>query len=148
LELQSAIPKSLQRDHAGRLCFSSDPDRCCYMNKVQPMEALLWEYDIWINGVRKDQSQVRNKFCIEQCTPQRAVRFHPMLDWNAKIIFNYIKEHNLPEHPLDSKGFQSIGCEPCTQKTGNMNLRGGRWFVQNKVECGLHIDLVNQTKRK
>lgn len=149
LDLQSAIPKSLQRDSEGRFFFSSDPDRCCSMNKVQPMEAVLWEYDIWINGVRKDQSAVRKAFAVEQPTPQRALRFHPMLDWTSRDIYNYRMKYDLPEHPLEQKGYLSIGCAPCTQKVDLSDSdagRKGRWYGQMKTECGLHTTLV-QKKR-
>jgi phosphoadenosine phosphosulfate reductase len=151
LDLQSAIPKSLQRDPEGRFFYSSDPDRCCSMNKVQPMEAVLWEYDVWINGVRKDQSAVRKAFTVEQPTPQRAVRFHPMLDWTSRDIYNYRMEFALPEHPLDKMGYVSIGCAPCTQKIDLSDVdaaRKGRWFGQMKTECGLHTALVENKQEK
>jgi phosphoadenosine phosphosulfate reductase len=149
LDLQSSIPKSQQRDADGRFFYSSDPDRCCSINKVQPMEAVLWEYDVWINGVRKDQSAVRKAFSVEQATPQRAVRFHPMLDWSAKDIYEYRMQYELPIHPLEGTGYLSVGCEPCTRKvdlSDPESARQGRWFGQKKTECGLHIDLVEKNK--
>lgn len=65
-----------------------------------------------------------------------------MLGWTSKMIYQYLKEHQLPQHPLERAGYQSIGCEPCTIKH-DLN-RGGRWFGMNKTECGLHTELVDR----
>ena len=143
VDLKPDTPKYLQREPNGKLMFTTDPDHCCYINKTQPMEAVLASHDIWINGVRADQSAVRKAMRVEQEAPHNCKRFHPMLDWDKKKIFAYIKEHNLPKHPLDEKGYISIGCEPCTRKMDlDMQEREARWFGLNKVECGLHTDLI------
>jgi phosphoadenosine phosphosulfate reductase len=145
VDLKSNVPKFMQRDSDGRLLFTSDPDHCCYLNKTQPMDAILMANDIWINGVRADQSAVRAAMQIEQPAKHGCTRFHPMLDWNSKMIWEYQKEHNLPRHPLEEKGFFSIGCEPCTRKLDpEMQEREARWFGLNKIECGLHTDLINK----
>ncbi|MAE84281.1 MAG: phosphoadenylyl-sulfate reductase [Flammeovirgaceae bacterium] len=145
IETKSSMPRYMQRDEEGRLLFTSDPDHCCFINKTAPTEELLKTHDVWINGVRGDQSAIRKAMKVEQDAPFNTVRFHPMLDWNMKTIFAYIKEHNLPRHPLDSKGYMSIGCEPCTRKMDpEMQEREARWFGLNKVECGLHTDLVKK----
>lgn len=143
VDLKPDTPKYLQREPNGKLMFTTDPDHCCYLNKTQPMESVLASNDIWINGVRADQSAVRKAMKIEQPAPHNSIRFHPMLDWDKRKIFAYIKEHNLPKHPLDDKGYISIGCEPCTRKMDlDMQEREARWFGLNKVECGLHTDLI------
>jgi phosphoadenosine phosphosulfate reductase len=68
-----------------------------------------------------------------------------MLDWTKQEIFKYIKMHKLPRHPLDDKGYMSIGCEPCTRKIDlNGDERAARWFGLKKTECGLNTDLVNK----
>ncbi len=145
IDLKSEVPKFMQRDADGRLLFTSDPDHCCYLNKTQPMEAILLAHDVWINGVRADQSAVRAAMKLEQPARHGCIRFHPMLDWNAKMVWEYQKEHNLPRHPLEEKGYISIGCEPCTRKSDpEMMEREARWFGLNKVECGLHTDLINK----
>ncbi|HYC84802.1 MAG TPA: phosphoadenylyl-sulfate reductase [Chryseosolibacter sp.] len=145
VDLKSDVPKFMQRDPDGRLLFTSDPDHCCYLNKTQPMDAILMAHDIWINGVRADQSAVRAAMKIEQPAKHGCTRFHPMLDWNSKMIWQYQKEHDLPRHPLEEKGFVSIGCEPCTRKLDpEMQEREARWFGLNKIECGLHTDLINK----
>ena len=145
VDLKSDVPKFMQRDPDGRLLFTSDPDHCCYLNKTQPMDSILKAHDIWINGVRADQSAVRAAMKIEQPAKHGCMRFHPMLDWNSKMIWQYQKEYNLPKHPLEEKGFVSIGCEPCTRKMDpEMQEREARWFGLNKIECGLHTDLINK----
>ena len=141
----SSTPKSQQKDANGRLLFTSDPDYCCYLNKTQPLEPILAEYDVWINGVRADQSSVRKEFKIEEKAPFNSIRFHPMLDWTPKMIHYYLEEYKIPRHPLEEKGYFSIGCEPCTRAfDADLDERGGRWFGLKKSECGLNTDLVTK----
>jgi phosphoadenosine phosphosulfate reductase len=145
IDLKSEVPKYMQRDSEGRLLFTSDPDHCCFLNKTQPMDGILRTYDVWINGVRADQSAVRAAMKVEQPGAHGTLRFHPMLDWNAKMIWEYQKEFNLPKHPLEEKGYVSIGCEPCTRRLDpNMMEREARWYGLKKVECGLHTELVSK----
>ena len=99
-------------------------------------------YDVWVNGVRADQSAVRKQMKTLQPAPFDTLRFHPILDWSSKEIYQYRKAYDLPEHPLDSQGYQSIGCAPCTRKIDLNNERDARWFGMNKTECGLHTDLI------
>lgn len=145
IDLKSEVPKHMQRDAEGRLLFASDPDHCCYLNKTQPMDGILRSFDVWINGVRADQSAVRAAMKVEQPAPHNTIRFHPMLDWNAKMIWQYQQEFKLPSHPLEEKGYVSIGCEPCTRKLDpGMQEREARWYGMKKVECGLHTELVTK----
>ncbi|UXX80494.1 phosphoadenylyl-sulfate reductase [Reichenbachiella carrageenanivorans] len=145
VEIKPDIPKSLQKDSEGKLLFASDPDRCCHYNKVQPMDRLLSDYDIWINGIRRDQNANRAKMKVEEKSKFDTVRFHPMLEWTNKMIFDYIREFKLPKHPLESQGYSSIGCEPCTRKPSlEMMEREARWYGMNKTECGLHTELVSK----
>lgn len=143
IDLKPSVPKILQKDNQGNLLFTSDPDYCCYLNKVQPLDSVLAEHDVWINGVRADQSKVRSEFFVEDFAPHNVLRYHPILDWTKQMVWSYIKENNLPRHPLNDKGYVSIGCEPCTRKISlNDDERAGRWYGMNKTECGLNTDLV------
>jgi len=143
IDLKPATPKYLQKDLNGKLLYTSDPDHCCSINKTQPLDTVLATYDVWMNGVRADQSAIRSAMKVEQAAPHNTVRFHPMLDWNQKKIFDYLTEYNIPKHPLEQRGFTSIGCEPCTRKIDlEMQVREARWFGLNKVECGLHTELI------
>lgn len=144
-DLHSVIPKSMQKDRNGKLFFVEDPDHCCAINKTQPMENILASHDIWINGVRADQSATRSAMRVEQSAPFNVTRFHPMLNWNAKMIYQYRKQYDLPDHPMESKGYLSVGCEPCTRKIDpELQEREARWYGMNKTECGLHTDLINK----
>lgn len=144
IDLKPATPKNLQFDSQGNFLFTSSPTNCCNINKVLPTEELLKSHDVWINGVRADQNSHRKSFQIEVPSKYNTLRFHPMLDWTSKDIWKYRKEHNLPEHPLEAKGFLSIGCEPCTQKYIGGDARKGRWFGMTKTECGLNTDLIEK----
>lgn len=146
IDLIGDTPKIMQKDARGRLLFTSDPDYCCYLNKTQPMEKVLPAHDIWINGVRKDQNNFRGSLSVEESTHTDCVRFHPMLEWNAKDINQYIRQYQIPRHPLDQKGYASIGCEPCTRKWHpEIDERAARWFGLTKTECGLHTDLIQKS---
>lgn len=145
IDLKSPTPRNMQKDYSGRLLFTSDPDFCCHLNKVVPMEPVLQTYDVWINGVRADQNANRAAMKEEQATPQRAVRYHPMLPWTKQMIWAYIKAYKIPHHPLDEAGYTSIGCEPCTRRVDPSLMqdeRMARWFGLNKTECGLHTELI------
>lgn len=139
----SDTPKIHQLNAKGQLMYVSDPDYCCYLNKVKPLEPILMQYDVWINGIRADQNENRKNMNEEQDAPFGSMRYHPVLNWSTKNIYDYIKEYNLPAHPLEKKGYLSIGCEPCTRKIPDGgNERNARWFGLNKTECGLHTELV------
>jgi phosphoadenosine phosphosulfate reductase len=141
--LESDTPKIHQLNDRGQLMYVTDPDYCCHLNKVKPLEPILMQYDIWINGIRADQNENRKNMGIEQPAPFGATRYHPMLNWSSKDIYQYIKEFNLPAHPLEKNGYLSIGCEPCTRKIPvGSDERNARWFGLNKTECGLHTELV------
>ena len=145
IDVKSSTPRNMQKDENGRLLFTSDPDFCCHLNKVAPMEPILRSFDIWINGVRADQNANRARMKEEQETPQGAMRYHPMLHWTKQMISDYIKINKIPHHPLDKEGYTSIGCEPCTRKIDPKQMgdeRMARWFGLNKTECGLHTELI------
>jgi phosphoadenosine phosphosulfate reductase len=144
IDAKSSVPKSQQKDRYGNLLFASDPDYCCFLNKIQPLDPILAEFDVWINGVRADQTEVRKAMNVEEESKFGTIRFHPMLDWTKQEIYAYIREYSLPKHPLDEQGYMSIGCEPCTRKMILGDERSARWYGMNKTECGLNTDLVKK----
>jgi len=144
IDVESEVPKIQQRNAKGNFYFTSDPDYCCFLNKTQPMKPLLEKFDVWISGVRADQNANRKNLQAIESTPQGGMRFHPMLDWTKQEIWKYISVMNLPRHPLDEKGYVSIGCEPCTVKPSLLGEREGRWLGQSKTECGLHTELISK----
>ena len=147
LDLTSPVSKLMQRDGSGKFHYASNPEFCCYLNKILPLEPILRENDVWIAGVRASQNKNRASFSFEEKGKFNTLRYHPILDWTTKEIWQYSKEFNLPKHPLDDKGYVSIGCEPCTQRfdlSKMDSVRDGRWAGLNKSECGLHTELVKK----
>lgn len=143
IDVSSPVPKSSQRDSMGKFLYASDPDRCCYLNKVLPLEPVLKSHDVWINGVRRDQTGFRQNLDEESQGAFDTIQYHPILDWTSKMIWEYRKTYDLPEHPLDAKGYLSIGCVPCTRKFDpERNERGGRWTGLTKEECGIHTEFT------
>ncbi len=140
INLLPHVPKSMQTNAQGNLMFTYDPDYCCYLNKVQPVEALFEQYDVWINGIRAHQNNYRQGLREEETMPQGTIRYHPLLSWTTGEVEAYIDQHGLPLHPLEAKGYKSIGCEPCTRPVnGGEDEREARWHGMKKTECGLHL---------
>jgi phosphoadenosine phosphosulfate reductase len=146
IALRPDTPKISQVDAAGQFFYASDPDYCCFLNKVKPLEPVLAEHDVWINGVRSDQTALRAAMTEEEPAKFGCMRYHPMLAWDNRMVHYYIKAHQLPHHPLEAEGYSSIGCEPCTSKAlAEGNARNARWFGMNKTECGLNTTLVKSS---
>lgn len=140
ISLKSEIALNQQQDpNTGFFQYAIDPDKCCHINKVAPLESYKKEGDVWISGVRRDQTSVRNKMELVEYSNNDIIKFHPMLEWTRIDIYQYIALHNLPKHPLENEGYHSIGCEPCTHKITSEENRGGRWVGSKKTECGLHF---------
>lgn len=119
--------------------YESDPQKCCYLNKVEPLREALVRRTGWISGVRRDQTQVRQSHEVFSLQADGKLKICPILNWTQAMIDNYISDFGLPKHPLFSKGYRSIGCQPCTVAwDGSQDLRSGRWKGSAKTECGLH----------
>jgi phosphoadenosine phosphosulfate reductase len=104
---------------------------------------LLRSHDIWITGVRRDQTQFRSDLREEVLGQYGTMKYHPMLDWTSQMIWDYRNTHDLPEHPLESSGYPSVGCMPCTRIWDELTAsRDGRWSGTNKEECGIHSDFA------
>lgn len=122
-----------------------DPNLCCYLHKVQPMQAALKDVKAWISGIRRDQTSVRAHARILELQEDGLLKVNPLLNWTKADIKNYIEEYNLPAHPLYAKGYRSVGCAPCTIAiSANDDERAGRWAGRGKVECGLHTEMFSK----
>lgn len=122
-----------------------DPDLCCFLHKVQPMQKALKDLNAWISGIRRDQTPTRAKAKILELQPDGLLKINPLLTWTRTDVEAYCRAHKLPSHPLLDKGYRSIGCAPCTQAvTADENDRAGRWVGVGKVECGLHTEMFGQ----
>ena len=115
--------------------WTKDPDYCCTINKVEPLERLKEKYNVWVSGLMNWQSDHRATLDIFE-ERNGILKFYPLLDISREQRDGYIKEHHLPFHPLISKGYFSIGCEHCTAPGKG---REGRWNNNPKTECGLHL---------
>lgn len=124
------------------LRWSYDPDGCCEIRKVKPLEKALDRFDASFTGRKAFQSSTRAnlpRFEVDISDAQGRLKINPLIDWSAQDIAAYFEEHNLPRHPLVAKGFPSIGCEPCTHKVApGEDPRSGRWKGWDKTECGIH----------
>ena len=122
-----------------------DPNLCCFLHKVQPMQNALKGYKAWISGIRRDQTAVRAQAKILELQEDGLLKINPLLNWKMADVNRYIEEHDLPRHPLYEKGYRSIGCAPCTVAIGeNDDERAGRWAGRGKVECGLHTNMFSK----
>lgn len=139
LDLITVTGLATQRECGGNNgLYAVSETACCNLNKVEPMKQLLDGFDVWISGVRKDQTVVRQGFNAVMPGPSNSERYHPILSWTDADIAAYRTEHDLPAHPLDSLGYSSIGCVPCTEPDES-HYRSGRWSSTEKTECGLHL---------
>ena len=116
---------------------------CCYIRKVEPLKRALKGKQIWITGIRGEQSGSRKDLPqVEWNEEHQLYKYHPLLHWTFDEVKAYIKQHNIPYNPLHDRGFVSIGCAPCTRaiKPGE-DFRAGRWWWESsdKKECGLHV---------
>lgn len=141
INLKSSISKLNQVDDQGRFYYCSNSDYCCHINKVLPLEPILQTHDVWVSGVRGEQSDQRQNMSKVMSGAFGVERYHPMLNWSFKDIWDYRKVYDLPPHPLEEKGYLSVGCSPCTAPYTD-ETRSGRWNGQSKKECGLHTDLL------
>jgi len=119
-----------------------DPNLCCYIHKVQPMQTAMKDMLAWISGIRRDQTPERAKSKILELQEDGLLKINPLLNWTKADITHYAEEHDLPSHPLLEKGYRSVGCSPCTVAIGvNDDERAGRWQGHGKTECGLHTEM-------
>ncbi len=129
------------KDETG-LRWSYDPDGCCEIRKVRPLEKALARFDASFTGRKAFQSATRAnlpRFEVDTGDAQGRLKINPLIDWSAQDIAAYFEEHDLPRHPLVARGFPSIGCEPCTHKVApGEDPRSGRWKGWDKTECGIH----------
>jgi phosphoadenosine phosphosulfate reductase len=122
--------------------YRTNPDQCCYVNKVLPLQEARKGLAAWITGIRRDQTAARRATPIVSQSEGGQYKICPMARWTERDVWRYINQHDLPVHSLLSQGYMSIGCAPCTQPMQvNGDARSGRWSGQEKTECGLHIDL-------
>jgi phosphoadenosine phosphosulfate reductase len=124
--------------------YLRDPDRCCALRKVAPLDAALEGFDGWASGVRREQTSERSTTPVVG-TADRAgrtlVKVAPLATWTTAQVEDHLVAHDLPRHPLADAGYPSIGCAPCTRAVAaGEDPRAGRWAGSAKTECGIHLE--------
>jgi phosphoadenosine phosphosulfate reductase len=147
-KIESVVPDltvEQQAESAGPELWTRDPDLCCTMRKVLPLQSKLRDLDCWITGLRRSQSQARaavgliELYTLDAQGGADVVKLNPMAKWTREAIWRHIREHKIPYNPLQDQGYASIGCMTCTHKIGQgQDERAGRWIGFKKVECGIH----------
>lgn len=125
------------RDPAGER-HAYDPDGCCDLRKVEPLARALAPFDAWMSGRKGFQSGTRRALPrIEEDAGR--LKINPLADWTKTDLDAWFDTHDLPRHPLEARGYPSIGCAPCTSPVRpGEDARAGRWRGFDKVECGIH----------
>lgn len=124
----------------GPRLFNRDPDGCCALRKVEPLERALTGYDAWAAGLRRDESPTRANTPVVGFEAGRGkVKVNPLAAWTQAEVDAYISRYDVPVNPLIKQGYASVGCWPCTRRTkAGEDPRAGRWPMFDKTECGLH----------
>lgn len=121
------------------ILWTQNPDACCAVRKVEPLERALSGFDAWISGRKRFHGATRTSLPKAEFVDGR-VKINPLADWSRDQIQARFKASKLPRHPLEADGFLSIGCMPCTDRVApGEDIRAGRWRNQDKTECGIHF---------
>lgn len=132
-----------QESRYGPRLWEKDPDACCRLRKVLPMQRLLKDVEVWITGVRSDQSVQRQSVQkMEWHAFHQVWKVSPLASWTRRQVWEYIRNNEVPHNILHHKGYPSIGCVQCTKEVDGISVqeysRKGRWSGSEKTECGLH----------
>jgi phosphoadenosine phosphosulfate reductase len=116
--------------------------RCCQVRKIEPLKRAFQGLDVWICGLRREQSITRTAVrLVEWDEGNQLIKVNPLIEWSEEATWEYIRQHNVPYNLLHKQGFPSIGCQPCTRAVEpGEDIRAGRWWWENPEhkECGLH----------
>lgn len=148
IQIEALVPElSLAQQEAelGPSLWERNPDLCCTLRKVVPLQKKLAELEAWITGVRRDQSSARSRTQIlelyefDRIRQKQILKINPLAVWSRDNVWHYIRKHGIPYNPLHDRGFRSIGCKPCTRAVvSGEDERAGRWIGFEKTECGIH----------
>ena len=151
VKIQSVHPEQTieeQKKTMGPELWKTNPDSCCQMRKVLPLQSRLSSLDVWITGLRRGQSDQRKStnvlemYEFDKLRESYIFKLNPMVNWSREKVWSYIKDHKILYNTLHDKGYRSIGCWPCTKAISDgQDERAGRWEGFNKTECGIHTFL-------
>ena len=136
-------PADLAREDAAGDLWSKNPDRCCHLRKVIPLDQALSEFDSWITGRKRYQTSQRAALPFAELSDGK-IKVNPLAQWSEAEVNAAFKAFKLPRHPLFDEGFASIGCAPCTRRIlEGEDSRAGRWSGSEKTECGIHFGFTD-----
>ena len=149
--IESLIPEQTVEEQAAEVgpeLWGRNPDLCCTLRKVEPLQKKLVMLDAWISGLRREQSAGRSGIRIlelyqfDRLRDKNILKINPLAGWSRDQVWEYIRRHGIPYNPLIDRGYRSIGCRPCTGVVGSAQEdRAGRWTGFDKTECGIHTFL-------
>jgi phosphoadenosine phosphosulfate reductase len=125
----------------GPRLYGRNPDLCCYLRKVEPLERALDGYDAWFTGVRREETMSRRTTRVVEFDEKRQmVKVNPIVAWTSEQVDEYIAANGVLVNPLVYDGYPSIGCRTCTMRVApGADPRSGRWAGTGKTECGIHV---------
>jgi len=120
--------------------WERQPNLCCGLRKVEPLQEMLSGLSAWVTALRREQSPTRTNIgLVERDERFGLIKINPLATWSTRDVWDYIARHKVPYNPLHDQGYPSIGCVPCTTPVQiGENARAGRWRGLNKTECGIH----------
>ncbi len=127
-------------EHGPRL-YERNPDLCCALRKVQPLQQSLAGYDAWATGLRRAETRDRVIAPVIGWDEAKGkVKVSPLARWSDEQVERYVARHGVLVNPLVQDGYPSIGCWPCTRRVApGDDPRSGRWAGLDKTECGIHV---------
>lgn len=130
-----------QAGQYGQALWLTNPNRCCELRKVIPLQPYLQGKRAWMTGIRRDQTLYRRHApLLTYDAAYGLAKINPLVNWTYRQVFGYLVRHQVPYNPLHDHGYPSIGCVPCTRAIrAGEDQRAGRWAGQEKTECGLHL---------
>lgn len=132
------LEANLEREDGERELWFSDPDRCCFIRKVEPLQRALKPFKAWINGRKRFQGGQRSAIPVVETDGNR-LKFNPLANVSREELEAVFRLSNLPAHPLVASGYASVGCMPCSSRAApGEDERAGRWRGRSKTECGIH----------
>lgn len=140
IQVKSLLTPQKQAESYGDALWTSNPDQCCQLRKVEPLTRVLQNYDAWITGIRRDQAPSRaSAGLIEWDQKFKVVKVNPLARWTWTDVWTYIQVYEVPYNTLHDQNYPSIGCTYCTAPVApGEDPRAGRWKNFTKTECGLH----------
>ncbi|MEZ4887275.1 MAG: phosphoadenylyl-sulfate reductase [Chitinophagales bacterium] len=145
LKVVDIVPDKVDNEYTQDVrLWETDTNKCCNINKVEPLEKVKAQHKVWLSGLMAHQTEYRADLPIFQWK-DGLLKCHPLIDVSEEQFHRYVNFFRLPQHPLKAEGYDSIGCSHCTSKGCG---REGRWQGQEKSECGLHPDYFKKLLEK